>query len=146
MLYNTVLVSAIHQHESLIGTYMSLPCSTSLTPPTPSHSSRLLQSPSLSFLSHTANSHWLFYTWQCICFYVILSIRLTLSFFPPPPNTISLSIHLLMEVWTVCTFWYIVNNAAVNMSIKVSVLNSCFQFFGHILRVKLMDLMFTILR
>ena len=109
--------------------------------PTPSHPSRLLQSLSLSFLSHTANSHWLFYTWQCICFYAILSIRPTLSFFPRPPTTISLSIHLLMDVWTVCTFWYIVNNAAVNMSIKVSVLNTCFQFFGHILRIKLMDLM-----
>ena len=141
LLYNIVLVSAIYQHESVIGTHMSPPSWTSLPPPTPSHPSRLLQSLSLSFLSHTANSHWLFYTWQCICFYVILSIRPTLSFFPRHPTTISLSIHLLMGVWTVCTFWYIVNNAAVNMSIKVSVLNTCFQFFGHILRIKLMDLM-----
>ena len=30
-----------------------------LPPPTPSHPSRLLQSPHLSSLSHTANSHWL---------------------------------------------------------------------------------------
>ena len=116
-------------------------CPVPVLPPTPSHPSRWLQSLSLSFLSHTANSHWLYYTWQCICFYVILSICPTLSFFPPPPTTNSLSIHLLMDVWTLCTFWYIVNNAAVNMSIKVSVLNTCFQFFGHILRIKLMDLM-----
>ena len=31
-----------------------------LPPPTPSHSSRLLQSPDWSSLKHRANSHWLF--------------------------------------------------------------------------------------
>jgi len=46
-------------HES-IGIHMSLSSSTSLPPPTPSHhTSRLLQSPSFSSQSHTANSHWL---------------------------------------------------------------------------------------
>ena len=35
------------------------PSSTSLPPPTPSYTSRLSQSTSLSSLSHTANSHWL---------------------------------------------------------------------------------------
>ena len=38
---------------------MSPPSWPSLPPPTLSHLSRLLQSPSLSSLSHSANSHWL---------------------------------------------------------------------------------------
>ena len=38
---------------------MSPPSCTSLPPPTVSHPSELLQSPSLISLSHTANFHWL---------------------------------------------------------------------------------------
>ena len=38
---------------------MCPPSGTSLPPPTSSHPSRLSQSPSLSSLSHAANSHWL---------------------------------------------------------------------------------------
>ena len=38
---------------------MSPPSWTSLPPPTPSHPSRLLQSPGLISLSHTAISHWI---------------------------------------------------------------------------------------
>ena len=38
---------------------MSPPSGSSLPPPTPLHHSRLLQSPGLSSVSHTANSHWL---------------------------------------------------------------------------------------
>ena len=49
MLYNIMLVSAIHEHESAIALHMS--------PPT--CPSKLSQSSSLSSLSHTANSHWL---------------------------------------------------------------------------------------
>ena len=45
MLYNIVLVSTIHQHESAIGIHMSLPFRTCLPPPAPSHPSRLSQSP-----------------------------------------------------------------------------------------------------
>ena len=56
MLYNIVLVSAIHQREWAIGMHMA---SSLNLPPTPSYPSRLLQSPSLSSLSHRANSHWL---------------------------------------------------------------------------------------
>ena len=40
-----MLVSAIHQHESAIGTHLSPPSWTSLPPPTPSHPSRLSPSP-----------------------------------------------------------------------------------------------------
>ena len=50
MLYNIVLVSAIHQHESAVDIRMSPPSEASLSPPTPSHSSKLSQSPSLSSL------------------------------------------------------------------------------------------------
>ena len=60
LLHNTALASAVHQHEPAICIHVSPSSLTSLSPPTPSHPSRLLQSPSLSSLSHMANSHWLF--------------------------------------------------------------------------------------
>ena len=44
LLYNIVLVSAIHHQESGIHIHMSLPFRTSLPPPTSSHLSRLSQS------------------------------------------------------------------------------------------------------
>ena len=47
------------QHESAIGIHISPPFWASLQAPSPFHPSRLIQSPCLSFLSHTANSHWL---------------------------------------------------------------------------------------
>ena len=47
------------QHESAIGVYITPPFWTSLPSLTPSHPSRLIQSPCSSFLRHTANSHWL---------------------------------------------------------------------------------------
>ena len=54
MLYNIVLVSATHQHESATGIQMSPPSGTYLPSPTPSHPSRWLQGPRLS-----SPSHWL---------------------------------------------------------------------------------------
>ena len=61
--------------------HMSAPSWASLPPPTPSHPSRLSQSPGLSSLGHAANPHWLlFYRWYCICFHGALSIDPTLSF------------------------------------------------------------------
>ena len=59
MLYSIVWVSAKYQHESALGIHISPLSWISLSPPSPSHCSRLLQRPSLSFLSHTANFHWL---------------------------------------------------------------------------------------
>ena len=59
LLYKSVLVLAVHQYESAIGIHVSPSSWTSLTPPTPSHSSGLSQSTYLSSLSQTANSHWL---------------------------------------------------------------------------------------
>ena len=52
-----MLVSAIHQHESVIRTPMSPPSWTSLPPPTPLGCHRAL---GLSSQHHIANSHWLF--------------------------------------------------------------------------------------
>ena len=57
--YNVVLVAAIHQHESVIGTHMSPPSWASLPPPNTFHLSRLSQSTRLSSLNHTAHSYWL---------------------------------------------------------------------------------------
>ena len=59
LLHNTVLASAVYQHELATGAHVTSLSSTSLPPSTPSHSSRLLQSPAVSSLSHAANSHWL---------------------------------------------------------------------------------------
>ena len=59
LLYRILLFSVTSQHESAIGIHIPLPFWTSLPSPSPSHGSRLIQSPCLSFLSHTANSCWL---------------------------------------------------------------------------------------
>ena len=57
--YDIGLLSVIHQHELTLGVHLSPPSWISPRPPAHSHPSRLLQSPSLSSLSHIANSHWL---------------------------------------------------------------------------------------
>ena len=61
-----ILFSVKSQHESDTGIHIFLPSWTSILSPSPSHSSRLIQSPCLSSLRHTANSHWLpFNIWYC---------------------------------------------------------------------------------
>ena len=52
LLYNAVSSSAIHLHESATGICVSPPSLNSLPAPTPSHPSRLLQSPDLSSESY----------------------------------------------------------------------------------------------
>ena len=59
LLYRILLFSVKPQQESAIGIHISPPVWTSLPSPAPSHPSRLIQSPCLSFLSQTANSRWL---------------------------------------------------------------------------------------
>ena len=59
MLYNTMLVSAMYQHESVLGIHMSFslePPSHLTHHPTPVGCHR---EPDLSSLCHTANFHWL---------------------------------------------------------------------------------------
>ena len=63
-------------------------------PPCPSHSSRLLHSPSFSSLSHTASFHWLLYAWQCICFHATLSIHSPVLPTPPHSWVCCLCLHL----------------------------------------------------
>ena len=82
LLYNIVLVHAIHQHESAIGIPMSPPFWTSLPLPTASQPSRLSQSPGLSSLSHPANSHWLSILDRVACVSMLLS-----PFVPPSPSS-----------------------------------------------------------
>ena len=55
MLYSVLLASTLPQHKSAVDIPMSPLFRTFPPPPTPSHPCRLLQSPSLSSLSHTAN-------------------------------------------------------------------------------------------
>ena len=99
ILYNIMLVSAIHQHESAIGIPMSPHSWTSFPPSTSSHPSRLLQSPGLSSLSHTANSHWLSILYTVLyMFHVTLSILKTLMESSPsassPPQASPLLVNL----------------------------------------------------
>ena len=61
MLYKVVVVSAIHQHESAISIYMSVP----LEPVSHSHPSRLSQTTVLSSLCQLPISY-LFYIWSCV--------------------------------------------------------------------------------
>ena len=57
LLYNIVLVSAIHQHKPATGIHMSPPSCTSLPSPIPSYPSRWSHSTGLSSLCRTANPY-----------------------------------------------------------------------------------------
>ena len=78
-----MLVSAKHQHESAIGIPMSLPSWTSLSPPSPSHASRLLK-------SHTANSHWLPILHMVMYMFPCYSLQTPHPLLPPPHHVCSL--------------------------------------------------------
>ena len=83
--YNIVLVSAIHQHESAIGTHMP-PCS--FPPPVPPHPLRLSQSPGLSSLSHTPNSHWLSVLRMLVYMFLCCSVHWSHPLLPAPASTV----------------------------------------------------------
>ena len=91
-----MLVSAIHQHESAIGIHMSSPMN---LPPTshPFPPSRLLRSPSLSSLSHTANSHWLSILHMVVYMLPFYFIHSSHPLLPPPPRA-----HVHKSVLYVC--------------------------------------------
>ena len=59
LLCRILLFSVKPQHKSAKVIHIPPACWTCLPSPPPSHPFRLTQSPCLSFLSHTANSHWL---------------------------------------------------------------------------------------
>ena len=80
MLYRILLFSVKPQHESATGIHISPPFWASLPCSSPSHPSRLIQRPYLSFLSHTTNSPFaVYFTYGNVSFHVTLSIYLTLS-------------------------------------------------------------------
>ena len=79
LLYNVVLLSAIHQHESAIGIHTSPPSQMYHPSPTPSHPFRLSQSIRLSSLCHTTNPHWLSLTQSSVYVSVPLSVPPSLS-------------------------------------------------------------------
>ena len=87
--------AGLHQTSTWIamGLPMSPPTWTSLLPSSPSHPSRMLPSPSLSSLSHIANSHWLSILHMVI--HVSMSLHAFHPLLPPPP---AVSVSLLMSV------------------------------------------------
>ena len=84
------MTSAIRQHESITGTHMSPSSWTSLTHPTVYPLSRWLQSPSLSYLSHRVNSHWLSILYVGVCMFSCHYFHSSRPFLPPPTSAISL--------------------------------------------------------
>ena len=106
--YNIVLVSALHQHESARDIHMSLPSWASFPPPTPSHPSRLSQSPGLSTLSNTANSHWLSILHTAVYMFPCYSVRSSHPLLPSPHH-----VHKsVLYVW--------VSNAVLQIGLSVS--------------------------
>ena len=80
MLYNIVLASAIHQHETVIGIHIC-PLLLNLLP-TPFYASRLSQSTEFELQHHRANFHWLI-----LSLYVVMYVSTLLSqFFSPSPS------------------------------------------------------------
>ena len=76
---------------------MSRPSWTCLPHPTPSHRSRLLQSPGCSSQSPTANFHWLSILHMVVCMlpcYSLCSSHCLLPTHPPPPQVCSLCLCL----------------------------------------------------
>ena len=96
LLYNIVLASATHQHESAIGIHMSPPSWTLLLPsPIPSHPSRLSQSTGLSSLCHIENSHSLSILHMVMSMFPCYSLNLSHSLLPPLcPQVCSLYLRL----------------------------------------------------
>ena len=91
-----MLASAIPQHELAIGIHISPPFWTSLPPPFPSHPSRLIQSPCLSFLRHTANSRWLF------ILHMVMSVSMVLFPHILPSSPLS----PCLQVYSLCLFFH----------------------------------------
>ena len=86
-----MFISVIYQHGSLKGIHMAPSSKASLPPLIPSQPSRISQSPSLSSLNYTTNSHWLSILHMLVYMFPCYSLYYpTLSFLPTPPMSISL--------------------------------------------------------
>ena len=77
-----MLASTKHQHESATGIYMFPPSRNFLPPPSPSHPTRLSQSPGLSSLSYSKFALAPYFTYGNVSFHVTVSIHPTLSCLP----------------------------------------------------------------
>ena len=100
LLYNIGLISAIHRHELAIPIHMSPPPWTFRPPPTLSHPCRLLQSPGLSSLSHTANSYWLIILHMIVYMLSCYSLHLSHPFSPlPRPHWLFKTISYLLKLF-----------------------------------------------
>ena len=98
LLYNIVLVSAIHQHESAISIHMSPRSWTSL----PHHSTPrgCHREPDLSSLHHRANSHWLSILHMVICIFQCYSLNSSHPLLPSlSPQLCSLCLHPIALLW-----------------------------------------------
>ena len=92
MLYNAVLVSAIHHHEPAIGIHTPPSPGDSLLPPTRSRPSTPSQSSGFEPLRHTANPHRLCVLHMGMC---VSACRSLLPMPPAPsPQVCSLHLHL----------------------------------------------------
>ena len=95
LLSNIVLVSAIHQHESVPGIHMSAPSWMPLPSPTPSRPSRLSQGIRLTSPGHTANSHMLSILHTVVCMFPHYSLSSSHPLLPLLwPQVHSLCLHL----------------------------------------------------
>ena len=95
--FTILLASAIPQHESAIGIHMSLDPPSQLPPdPTPLSCHRALShKANLSFLHHTANSHWLCILYMVMYMFQGYFFNSSLPLLPPLyPQVCSLCLHL----------------------------------------------------
>ena len=97
LLYNIDLISVIHQQGLTMSIHMSPPSKIPLPPPADSLLSRLLQSPSLSSLSHTAERH-------SVSAPVLLSAFISPSPSPPAPLSTICSLCLRLHCCSVHRF------------------------------------------
>ena len=91
MLYNIVLASAIHRHESVVVRYLSTLSRTSLPPPSSSSSSGLLQNTGLELtVSYGTSPPAVYsYVWWSVCF----NYSLSMCPLPSHPAWVHKSVH-----------------------------------------------------
>ena len=149
MLYRILLFSVKPHNESAISVHILLPFWTSLPSPSPSHPSRLIQHPCLSFLSHTANSHWLSLLqvphisktiWYLlsiipwISIHIVTNGKISFLFYSESYSIIYiyyiLFTHSFISVLLGCFHVLaIVNNSAMNVVVHIAFLSSVFISF-----------------